>query len=125
MLDLSYYDAILGCHLEVFPSYYEPWGYTPLESAALGVPAITTDLAGYGRFIKDKTEKGGIYDLDRMGKTDYETVTQFVQILLNYCKMHKKERVAQKIRAKNLSTLADWNIFINNYIEAHNLALEK
>ena len=125
LLDLSYYDAILGCHLGVFPSYYEPWGYTPLESAALGVPAITTDLAGYGRFIKDKTEKGGIYVLDRMNKTDDETVTQFVKILLKYCKMQQKDRVEQKIIAKNLSTLADWNVFINNYIEAHNLALEK
>ena len=54
-----------------------------------------------------------------------ETVNQFVHMLLKYCKMHKKERVTQKIMAKNLSTLADWNIFINNYIEAHNLALEK
>jgi glycogen(starch) synthase len=54
LLNLDFYDVIAGCHLAVFPSYYEPWGYTPLESAALGVPTITTDLAGFGRFIKEK-----------------------------------------------------------------------
>lgn len=124
LLDLNYYDAILGCHLGVFPSYYEPWGYTPLESAALGVPAVTTDLAGFGRFIKDKNKKGGIFVLKRMNKSDDQAVEQFVNILLKYCKMSKKSRVEQKMIAKELSTLADWNIFINYYIEAHNLALK-
>ncbi|MEK6967494.1 MAG: glycogen/starch synthase, partial [Nanoarchaeota archaeon] len=53
LLDVGYYEGISGCHLGVFPSYYEPWGYTPLETAALGTCAITTDLAGFGKFIKE------------------------------------------------------------------------
>ena len=54
LINLSYYDAIIGSHLGVFPSYYEPWGYTPLESAALGVPSLTTDCGGFGRFLQEK-----------------------------------------------------------------------
>src|SRR3990167_3305558 len=51
LIDLSYYEAIVGCHLGVFPSLYEPWGYTPLEAGALGVACVTTDLAGFGRYF--------------------------------------------------------------------------
>ena len=125
LLDLKYYDAILGCHLGVFPSYYEPWGYTPLESAALGVPAITTDLAGFGRFIKSHNKKGGVYVLERYNKSDEEAIKDLTKILLKYYKLNQKERVQQKIEAKHLSSLADWNMFIENYVEAHNLAMSK
>ena len=60
ILGLDYYNAMMACHVGVFPSYYEPWGYTPLEAAALGCQSITTDLAGYGKFMKPK-----------LGKDDY------------------------------------------------------
>ena len=125
LLDLEYYKAIVGCHLGVFPSYYEPWGYTPLESAAYGVPAITTDLAGFGRFIKDKTKNKGIYVLERMGKKDDAVIKKFADVLYNFSKLDRNGRVKQKIAAKELSNLADWKMLINNYIKAHNLALKK
>jgi glycogen(starch) synthase len=54
LIDLTYYDAIIGCHFGIFPSYYEPWGYTPLETAALGVSSLTTDLSGFGKYILKK-----------------------------------------------------------------------
>jgi glycogen synthase len=125
LLDLEYYKAIVGCHLGVFPSYYEPWGYTPLESAAHGVPAITTDLAGFGRFMKDKTKNKGIYVLERMGKKDDAVIKKFADVLYNYTKFDRNERVKQKIAAKELSNLADWKSLIDNYIKAHNLALSR
>ena len=56
LIEMGLYDCISGCHLTVLPSYYEPWGYTPLESAAVGVSTITTDLAGFGRYIEKKIE---------------------------------------------------------------------
>ncbi|PIP06457.1 MAG: glycosyl transferase, partial [Syntrophobacteraceae bacterium CG23_combo_of_CG06-09_8_20_14_all_50_8] len=63
------YEALSGCDLGVFPSYYEPWGYTPLESAAYGVPTITTDQAGFGLWVEKKTGgTGGVILLQRKGK---------------------------------------------------------
>ncbi|MBI5392540.1 glycosyltransferase [Candidatus Woesearchaeota archaeon] len=126
LIDLPYYEAITGCHLGLFPSYYEPWGYTPLESAALGVPSLTTDLGGFGRFInKTRKTEGGIFVLQRMQKTEEEIIKEFTNILESYCSLDEKGRVTQKIIAKELSNLADWNRFIDYYIEAHNMAVRK
>ena len=126
LIDLPYYDAIVGCHLGVFPSYYEPWGYTPLEGAALGVPSLTTDLGGFGRFLMQKgVPNEGVFILNRFHKSEEETVEHFTEILYNYCKLTAKGRVRQKIIAKELANLADWKELINNYFEAHNLALQK
>ena len=70
-IDLTYYDAIIGCHLGLFPSYYEPWGYTPLESVALGVPAVTTDLSGFGCSSKVITpEMKSVRVLERLNVDD-------------------------------------------------------
>lgn len=128
MINLNYYDTIAGCHLGVFPSYYEPWGYTPLESAALGVASVTTDLAGFGRFIDKYQKKGkkeGIFVLKRMNKSEEEIVDNQAEILYNYAKFSHAERVENKTIAKNKATLADWGVLINNYIEANNLAIKK
>jgi glycogen synthase len=129
MLNLNYYDTMAGCHLGVFPSYYEPWGYTPLEAAALGVCSITTDLAGFGRFIekheKNKKNKQGIFVLKRMKVNEEEVINNLTELLHHYSKLTHVERVNNKTAAKTLAALADWNILINNYIEAHNLAIAK
>jgi glycogen synthase len=128
LLNLDFYDAIAGCHLAIFPSYYEPWGYTPLESAALGVPTITTDLAGFGRFIKEKTnfmttECRGIYIVERDGKTKTESTYQLFELMKKFSSMDHSERVDNKVRAKELSHLADWKHLVKNYVEAYNLAI--
>ena len=126
LINMSYYDCIMGCHLGVFPSYYEPWGYTPLESAALGVPALTTDLSGFGKFLLDnKKGKKGIFVLNRFGRPEEEVVEEFTHILLNYVKLHQDERVTEKVTAKETASLADWKKLIVNYFEAHKLALQK
>ena len=72
LLDLNYYESMQGGHLGVFPSFYEPWGYTPLEAAALGVSSVTTDLAGFGKYIQKKGKKKypGVFVLKRMDKKD-------------------------------------------------------
>ncbi|MFC1704909.1 glycosyltransferase [Nanoarchaeota archaeon] len=127
LIDLPYYDAMAGCHLGVFPSYYEPWGYTPLEAAALGVPSITSDLAGFGRFIKPKLKgdmDDGIFVLDRFGKNENETVDQFSDLLYKFSQRDNRARAKNKLRAKELARSADWGILIENYIKAHNLALK-
>lgn len=128
LLGLNYEQAIQGSHLGVFPSYYEPWGYTPLECAANGVLSITSDLAGFGIFIKqnsDQSKKPGIIVLERDGKTHEEVVEKLYEMLLDVVTMARKERVPKKAEAKDLAALADWKILIKNYVEAHNMALEK
>ncbi len=126
LIDLPYYEALAACHLGLFPSYYEPWGYTPLESAALGVPALTTDLSGFGRFLMEKKEgKDGIYILHRYGKQDAEVIDEFAEIMYKFTTLSHTNRVKQKMKAKEVSALADWGELVNNYFEAHNQAVDK
>jgi glycogen(starch) synthase len=122
LIGLNYYEAIIGAHYGVFPSYYEPWGYTPLETAALGVPSVTTDLAGYGQFIEEKLgekAKGSIHVLKRRGKTYREEVEEMKKAMHEIYSMTKHERMQKKIKAKEYSQLADWNKLIENYIKAY------
>jgi glycogen(starch) synthase len=127
LLNLSYYEGISGCHLGVFPSYYEPWGYTPLESAAMGCSCVTTDLAGFGRFIESKprTRHPGIFILERFQKSEEEVTDQLTKIMYEFSKLDHVERVHNKISAKNLSNMADWKHLVKNYIIAHNMALQQ
>ena len=127
LLSMNYYDAIIGCHLGVFPSYYESWGYTPLETAALGLSSVTTDLAGFGRFIKGQLNEGdmSISILHRDGKSNEDVVRELEDVMLRMYRSTKKERIQWKARAKQLSTLGDWSFLIKNYIKAYELALKK
>ncbi|MBW2995616.1 glycogen/starch synthase [Candidatus Woesearchaeota archaeon] len=127
LLDLSYYEAMVGGHLGVYPSYYEPWGYTPLESASWGVPAITTDLAGFGMWINKnkKQDDKGIVVLSYFNKSQEEVTNVLAEQMYEYSKLDRKGRVERKINAKKLSKLADWGQLISHYVEAHNFAVDK
>lgn len=127
LLDLNYKESILGSHLGVFPSFYEPWGYTPLETAALGVASITTDLGGFGRcMLENPTWKNeGIFVVDMFNKSRGKKVSNLYEILYRFSKLSKKERIENKVEAHRLASLVDWNILIENYIKAHNLAVER
>ncbi len=126
--NLNYEEALEACHLGVFPSFYEPWGYTPLEAAALGVSSVTTDLAGFGRFrqtLPTKKNKPGIYILQRENKDDKEVVKDLYSFLYKFMKTKRRERVENKIEARKIASKADWKNFVLNYIEAHNKAIKK
>jgi len=127
LLNLSYYDAMAGCHFGLFPSYYEPWGYTPLEAAAMGIASLTSDLSGFGKYIQNKLlkEHSGIYILKMFGKTKEEQIKALADIMYKYANLDHAERVQNKINAKYISNLADWKHFVKFYIVAHNRALEK
>ncbi len=126
--NLNYEEALEACHMGVFPSFYEPWGYTPLEAAALGVASVTTDLSGFGKFcegLKRKKRKPGIYVLKRGGRTDEEAIDDLHLFLYEFMKTSRRERVENKIEARKIASEADWSNFVFNYIEAHNRALLK
>ncbi|MCD4739635.1 hypothetical protein K8R43_00425 [archaeon] len=125
LLSLSYYEAIMGSHFGVFPSFYDPWGYTPLETAACGVSAVTSDMTGYGKFILDQSDgKKGLFVMKREGRSHAASVKELSDLMYKYTKFTKKERIENKIEAKRLALLADWNELIKNYWEAHELALK-
>ena len=128
LLNTNYYESIMGCHLGVFPSYYEPWGYTPLETAALAVPSLTTDLSGFGRFIRKlkRDEKNpGIFVLERAKKGDDEFSSELAETLFSFSLLDKNSRVKNKLEAKRLSSKADWSFLIKNYRKAHLKAVKK
>lgn len=126
LLNLEFYESIQGSHFGVFPSFYEPWGYTPLESAALGVASVTTDLSGFGQFFKKDVagqEFPGVHIIERFGKNDDTVTNVLADILYNYTLFSRRDRVKNKIAAYMLASRADWGIFIKNYFEAHAKAL--
>ncbi|MBW2989072.1 hypothetical protein KY358_02005 [Candidatus Woesearchaeota archaeon] len=127
LLDLSYNECMIGSHLGIFPSYYEPWGYTTLESAALGVSAITTDLSGYGRFIGPHLAENspGIYVTKREGKKYDESVKEMADVMHRFAGLSASERVNNKINARKTAEMTGWGLLIKNYIQAHNLAAKK
>lgn len=122
LLNTTYYESIIGSHLGVFPSFYEPWGYTPLESGALGVPAITTDLSGFGKYIQPSER--GIWVLERLNKSDEDVTNQLSEKMYEYVKMNKRERVNSKMAARAIAEKCTWKNFIKNYINAHNKCFE-
>ncbi len=128
LLDTSYYESMLGSHLGVFPSFYEPWGYTPLEGAALGVPSVTTDLSGFGKYImsqkQNKKKFPGVFVLPRFGKNDDEVTDELAEQMYNFQSLSAHDRIENKISARNIAEMADWKTFAENYITAHNMALK-
>jgi len=127
LLALDYFTLMIGCSIGVFPSYYESWGYTPLETAASGTISITTDAAGYGQFIKEKTKglESGIFVLSRLHKSVSECAEELNQLLYTLVNMSKEDIIFQKNRAKELSVLADWKNLSRNYFKAHEMAKSK
>jgi glycogen(starch) synthase len=128
LLDTSYYESMLGSHLGVFPSFYEPWGYTPLEGAALGVPSVTTDLSGFGKYMMSQklTNKKfpGVFVLSRFGKNDDEVTNKLAETMYKFQALSAHDRIENKISARSIAEMADWKTFAENYITAHNLALK-
>ena len=116
-----------GSHLGIFPSYYEPWGYTPLEAGALGVSSVTTDLSGFGKYIaRDAKKKDpGIFVLNRMNRTEEEVVNDLGSMLFSFANLSKEDRIRNKMSAKHMASHADWKIMVKRYLEAHRLAASK
>ncbi len=130
VVDLTYYDIVLGNDLCIYPSYYEPWGYTPLEAVAFKVPCITTDLAGFGLWANTVFGKyGEIEDgVKVIHRTDYnysEVADIIKDTVADYSAMGKKQTDACRKHAGELSKKALWSEFIKYYYQAYDIALTK
>ncbi len=126
LLGMEIYDALNGCDLGVFPSLYEPWGYTPVEAGSMLNAAITTDLAGFGRFIMDEVnnDSKGIRVVKRLNKSHNEVVEQIFDYMKYLINLDDEELLMEKTEARELVERSDWKIQINKYTEAHEKALK-
>ena len=130
IVNLTYYDVVLGNDLCIYPSYYEPWGYTPLEAVAFKVPCITTDLAGFGLWANSVFGKyGEITDgVKVIHRTDYnysEVADNIKDTVALYSGLTKKQVDECRKNAEDLSKKALWSEFIKFYYEAYDIALRK
>lgn len=130
VFNMDYYDLIIGNDLCVYPSYYEPWGYTPLESVAFKVPCITTNLAGFGLWSnKENNGKSTIEDgVEVVYRTDYnynEVIEEIKSAIVKYAAMDSKEANKCRNAAYKLSKKALWSKFIKHYDVAYDYALRK
>lgn len=130
VLNVTYYDIVLGNDLCVYPSYYEPWGYAPLESIAFKVPCITTDLAGFGLWVN--SVKGGYSEIKDgvkvIHRTDYnysEVADTIKDAIAEYSSFTDKEVSDVRKKADALSKKALWSEFIRYYYDAYAIALSK
>ncbi len=128
ILDLSYYDVILGNDMCIYPSYYEPWGYTPLEAVAFKVPCITTDLAGFGLWANSEIGHcGEIKDgVKVIHRTDYnfsEVADGIKDTVSQFSRLTPAEVKKARDKASKLSKKALWSHFIKYYEEAYDFAL--
>jgi glycogen synthase len=125
LMGLDYYHFVSGFHLGVFPSFYEPWGYTPFESAALGVSTITTDLSGFGRYVIEKNRGNeGIRIIKREGKEDYEIVEVLEDEMYNYLNLDKIQRIKNKTIAQEFAHQISWDNIIEKYLKAYKLSYD-
>lgn len=130
ILNMTYYDIVLGNDLCIYPSYYEPWGYTPLEAVAFKVPCITTDLAGFGQWVNSEIgHEGQLKDGVRViHRTDYnysEVADAIKDTVAEFSQMTKKQVCDARTAASNLSKKALWSEFIKYYHTAYDIALTK
>jgi len=127
VFNLPYYDLLIGLDLSVFPSYYEPWGYTPLESLAFKVPTITTSLAGFGLWTETeyKGNRPSIEVVQRNDTNYDEVVNNIAEKINEFAAYSPDELSAIKENAKNVSNIALWNNHIKYYKKAATIALRK
>lgn len=128
ILDKTYYDILIGMDATVYPSYYEPWGYTPLESIAFGIPTVTTNLAGFGMWAKKAGVSGGdlsegVAVIDRTDFNYFEVADAIMEQILSLSSKTEKERQQIKKNCLALSGKAEWDKFITYYFEAFDIAL--
>ena len=122
-----YYDLLIGMDVTVYPSYYEPWGYTPLESVAFGIPTVTTNLAGFGlwaeKSVSGKNISEGVAVIERTDFNYFDVADAITTSILSLVKKDEKEVEEIRKRCFKLAKQAEWSKFIVFYQKAFSDAL--
>ena len=128
LFKMDYSQFVRGCHLGIFPSYYEPWGYTPLECLASGLASVTSDLSGFGDYVVNNLSNHddiGLYIVDRLNRSFDETAGQLADLLFRFVKLTRRERISLRYRCEDASVHFDWQNLSKYYDEAYQMALER
>lgn len=124
---MEYNQFVRGCNLGIFPSYYEPWGYTPLECMASGVPAVTSDLSGFGDYLLHhlpQHEDYGLHVIERGKRTFDYSANQLMEVMYNFLRQTRRERIMQRNNVENNSAIFDWLNLISHYEDAYRAAFD-
>lgn len=123
----KYFDFLQAFDLSIFPSYYEPWGYTPMESIAFGIPTLTTSLAGFGLWIRENAPEGqkAVTVVDRTDDNARYCVSEIVSFVKQQLSFSPTERESLREKCKQLSASLVWAKLADNYLHAYELASDK
>lgn len=127
LFGMEYGQFVRGTHMGIFPSYYEPWGYTPLECIASGVPTATSDLAGFGDYVKKNMpnpDKSGIYVVNRDQKSFDDSANQLANVLYQFVQLNRRERITLRNRTESSAVHFDWDTLTKYYSMAYHQALQ-
>lgn len=127
IFNYKYYDLLPGVDLTAFVSYYEPWGYTPLESIAFGIPTITTDLAGFGKWMQSMIDKDdrSVTVIERNDENTEDVLFKIIRTVKHFTGLSDEEKRTLSIKAIEASEHALWYNLIDEYLEAYSIALNK
>ncbi|MFN8239145.1 MAG: alpha-glucan family phosphorylase [Bacteroidales bacterium] len=127
IFNMPYYDLLIGFDLTVFPSYYEPWGYTPLESLMFSIPTVTTTLSGFGLWVKEyfKEPGMGIAVIERTDDNEAHVVTGIREFVSSFIALGAEETSAAREKAHEISRIATWETLVLHYYDAYSFALTK
>ena len=130
IFDFHYYDLLTANDLTIYPSYYEPWGYTPLESVAFKTPCITTDLSGFGQWVdsvlgRTGTLTDGVSVLHRDDNNYFECAAEICQVIQQFMNAPKADRDKMRRNAAKFANKAQWEYFVAYYYKAYEFALNK
>lgn len=127
IINIPYYELLPAFDLTIYPSYYEPWGYTPLESIAFGIPTVTTTLAGFSHWVKTLSdiENKSVMIIERTDFNDEEVTNNITQIILNFLQKDENEKKIIADNAVQIARKALWNELIDYYFDAFDIAIKK
>lgn len=128
IFDLPYYNLLAANDLALYPSYYEPWGYTPLESCAFHTPCVTTDLSGFGQWVDEVlghsgTLRDGVRVIPRSDGNFYEVAADMCETVKEMLSLDSKARTTVRNNATKLADKAQWKHFIKYYYQAYDFAI--
>ncbi len=125
---MDYNTFVRGCHLGIFPSMYEPWGYTPLECLASGLPSVTSEVAGFGDYVVNNIpdhDERGMYIINRKGRNFYEIAEDLSNIMFDFVQMSRRERISLRYKCEESSLHFDWSNLGKYYDQAYNMVIER
>ncbi len=128
LFGMEYLHFVRGCNLGIFPSYYEPWGYTPLECMASGIPSVTSDLSGFGDYLLHHMpdhDKNGMYVVERGKRTFDWSARQLTSFLFRFLQQTRRERILQRNNVESYSAAFDWENLLKHYHSVYQRAVSE